>query len=72
MSVSKKAKALFRVKDISLHRACKICKNVFSCGESYTGETLRNVEIRWNQHNNSMKKLNLSRHIKDNVEHCLS
>ena len=63
--LTKKVKTLFRVKDKSLHQACKIYKGVCSCGESYIGET--NVEIRWNEHYNPMKKSNPSKHIKDNV-----
>ena len=40
--LTKKAKTLFKV----LHQACKIYKGVCSCGESYIGETIRNVEVR--------------------------
>ena len=65
-----KVKNLFRVKDKSLHQACKIYKGVCSCGESYVGETVRNVEVRWGEHNNSTKVSNSSKHIKDNVDHA--
>ena len=44
--LTKKVKSLFRVKDKSLHQACKIYKDVCSCGESYIGETIRDVEVR--------------------------
>ena len=63
-----KVKNLFRVKDTSLHQACKIYKGVCSCGESYIGETVRNVELRWGEHNPT-KVSNPSKHIKDNVDH---
>ena len=33
--LTKKVKTLFKVKDKSLHQACKIYKGVYSCGESY-------------------------------------
>ena len=45
--LTKKVKTLFRVKDKSLDQACKIYKGICSCVESYIGETIRNVEIRW-------------------------
>ena len=70
--LTKKVKTLFKVKDKSLHQACKIYKGVCSCGESYIGETIRNVEVRWDEHNNSMNKSNPSKHIKDNLDHVLN
>ena len=44
--LTKKVKTLFRVKDKSQRQACKINKGVCLCGESYIGETIRNVELR--------------------------
>ena len=44
--LTKKVKTLFKVKEKSLHQACKIYKGVCSCGESYIGETIKNVEVR--------------------------
>ena len=68
--LTQKVKKLFiKVKDKSLHQACKIYKGVCSCGESYIGETVRNVEVRWGVHNNPTKVLNSSKRIKDNVDH---
>ena len=67
--LTEKVKNLFRVKDKSLHQTCKIYKGVCSCGESYIGETVRNVEVRWGVHNNPTKVLNSSKRIKDNVDH---
>ena len=68
--LTKKVKTLFRVKDKSLHQACKIYKS--SCGGSYIGETIRNVEVRWDERNNPMKKSNPSKHIKDNLDHVFN
>ena len=45
--LTKKVKTLFRVNDKSLDQARKIYKGICSCVESYIGETIRNVEIRW-------------------------
>ena len=70
--ITKKVKTLFRVKDKSLHQACKIYNGVCSFGKSYIGETIRNVEVRWNEHNNPIKKSNPSKHIKDNLDHAFN
>ena len=48
--LTQKVKNLFRVRDKSLHQDCKIYKGVCLCGESYIGETVRNVEVRWGEH----------------------
>ena len=52
-----------------MHQACKIYKGVCSCGESYIGETVRNVEVRWGEYNNPTKESNPSKYVKDNVDH---
>ena len=70
--LTKKVKTLSRVKDKSIHQACKICKGVSSCGESYIGETIRNVDVCWDKHNNPMKSLNPLKHIKDNLDHAFN
>ena len=70
--LSKKIKILFRAKDKSLHQVCKIYKGVCSCSESYISETIRNVEVRCDEHNNPMKKSNPSKHIKDNLYHAFN
>ena len=67
--LTQEVKNLFRVNDKSLHQACKIYKGICSCGEGYIGETVRNVEVRWGEHNNPTKVSNPSKHIKDNVDH---
>ena len=70
--LTKKVKTRFRVKDESLHQACKIYKGVCSCGESYIGETIRNVEVRQDEDNNPIKKSDPLKHIKDNLDHVLN
>ena len=42
------------------------------CGESYIGETIRNVEVRWDEYNNPMKKSNPSKHINENLDHVFN
>ena len=63
---------MFGVKDKSLHQACKIYKCVCSCVESYIGKSIRNVEVRWDEHKNPMKMSNPSKHIKDNLDHVFN
>ena len=66
--LSKKVKTLFKVKDKSLHQTCKSFKGICSCNESYIGETIRNVEVHWDEHNNPMNTSNQSKHVKDNLD----
>ena len=70
--LTKKVKTLFKVKDKSLPRRCKTYKGVCSFGESYIGETIRNVEVHWDEHNNTMNRSNQSKHIKDNLDHVFN
>ena len=65
---TKNIKTMFRVKDKSLYQTCKIYKGVCSCGEIYISETIRNVEVCWDEHNNPMKKSNPLKPIKDNLD----
>ena len=58
-----------RVKDKYLHPTGKNYKTVCSFGEGYIGKTVTNIEVRWNELNNPMKKSNLSKHVKDIVDH---
>ena len=44
-------KSLFRLKNKNDCKSCVIYKGDCSCGSRYIGETKRNVEVRWNEHN---------------------
>ena len=59
-----KVKPLFRLKDPCLHPAFKIYKGICSCGQTYVGETKRNVETRWSEHDKPTKDSNPSKHLK--------
>ena len=50
----------------------KIYEGVCSCGKICIGETIRSVEARWDEHNNSMNKSNPSKLIKDNLDHVFN
>ena len=39
-----------------------------SCGEDYTGETIRNVNIRWNEHESEIdKNLEYFKHLQEHL-----
>ena len=46
--ITKKIKQLFKFKRRNPH-------GVVSCRDSYIGETVRNVEIRWQEHEDTQK-----------------
>jgi len=64
---------LFRIKDKKIYPSCKIYYGICTCGVDYTGETKRNTETRWSEHNNpSNKKSNPSRHLNKNIDHTFT
>ena len=67
--LTKKVKSLFPLKDRNLHPSCKIYKGACSCGEIYIGETIRNVEERWSEHNSAGNKSEPAKHLPDSEEH---
>ena len=52
---TKKIRSLCRLKDKNPHLACKIYEGICSCTVNYIGETKRNVQTRWNEHENLNK-----------------
>ena len=68
----KKVKSLFPLKDRNLRPSCKIYKGICSCGETDFGETIRNVEERWSEHNSADNKSEPAKHLADNEEHSFS
>ena len=48
--ITKKVKQLFKLKSRNPHPSCVIYEDACSCQESYIGEIVRNVEIRWQEH----------------------
>ena len=67
--VTNKPKTRFKLKDKCVHPACKIYHGVCSCRETYIGETIRNVETRWNEHNMPSEKWNPWKHLNSNITH---
>ena len=70
--LTRKMKTLFKLKDPCIHPACKIYKGVCICGETYIGETIRNVETRWKEHNTPSDKSNPSKHINSHLDHIFT
>ena len=66
---TKKVKQLFRLKDKNPYPACVIYEGTCSCGEGYVGETKRNAETRWSEHNNPDKDSEPARHLRSNIDH---
>ena len=66
---TKKVQSLFKLKSENPHQSCKIYHGVCSCGETYIGETKRNVEVRWDEHNDPSGKSEPSKHSGVNKDH---
>ena len=47
-----------------------IYHGICSCGADYIGETIRNSEMRWNEHSTGKdKNLDCVKHLKDHFDH---
>ena len=66
---TRKVSSLFNLKCRNPHPSCKIYEGTCSCGVKYIGETNRNVETRWAEHNDPRKKSEPSRHLNKNIDH---
>ena len=65
-------KNLFRLWNKNPHPAGAIYEGVCTCKENYTGETKRNVEIRWQEHSDINKISELSRNLKSNPTYAFA
>ena len=61
---TRKIRSLFPLKDRVLHRSCVIYEGVCSCGKKYVGETRRIAKIRFDEHDNTKKNSEPSKHLK--------
>ena len=66
---SRNIQSLFPLKDKNDYKSCVIYKGGCSCGSRYVGETKRNAEVRWNEHNNHTKSSEASKHLQSNINH---
>ena len=67
--LTKKVKSLFLLKDCNLHPSCKIYKGICRYKETYIGQTIRNVDKRWSEHNFADNKSEPAKNLADNEEH---
>ena len=66
---TKKVKNLFFLKDKNPHVSLRIYEGVCSCGENSIGETNRNLETRWAEHENPKHNSEPAKHLKLNPTH---
>lgn len=66
---TRKIRSLFPLKDKSKWPACVIYQGECSCGETYIGETDRNVNERWSEHNTPSGKSEPAKHLVDKPTH---
>lgn len=69
---TKKVKSLLSLKSKNPHPSCKIYYGECNCGETYIGETARNVEVRWKEHNSLQGSSEPSRHLQSHPDHAFS
>ena len=67
--ITKKVKSLFSLKYNNLYPACLIYKRTCVCDEIYIGKTIRNVDIRWNEHEDMRKEPEHAKHLRENLNH---
>ena len=60
---------MFPLKDKNDYKSCVIYKGDCFCGSRYIGESKRNAEVRWNEHNNPTKSSEPSKHFRNNINH---
>ena len=65
--ITKKVKSLFSLKDKNSYPVCQIYKRTCVCDETYIGETIRNVNIRWNEREDMGKEH--AKYLRENLNH---
>ena len=65
-------KSLFPLKDKVAHRSCVIYEGQCSCKLRYIGETKRNSEVRWREHENPAGKTEPAKHLMENASHMFT
>ena len=62
-------KSLFPLKDKVVHQSCVIYEGQCSCKWSYIGETKRNSEGNWKEHEDPTGKSKPTNRLKENASH---
>ena len=65
-------KSLFPWKDQVKHLPCVIYEGKCSCGRWYISETIRNSDIRRNEHESTTGKSEPAKHLADNKSHMFT
>ena len=68
----KESPTTFKLKSRNPHPSCVIYEGVCVCEQTYIGETGRNVELRWEEHENISKDTEAAKHLKENSSHNFS
>ena len=67
---TRKIQSLFNNKDKVKHLSCVIYKGVCSCGTDCIGETIRNIKIRWNEHESGIdRNSECFKHLQEHLSH---
>ena len=69
--ITKKVKQLFKLKSKNPHPSCVKYEGVCVCEQTYIGETRRNVELRWEEHENISKDSEPVKHTSFPGRFCL-
>jgi len=69
---TRKMESIFKLKDKNTHPSHVIYKGKCTCGQTYVGETARNLEVRVNEHSDVNKQSEPAKHIKKHPNHKFS
>ena len=69
---TKQVRSFFPLKDKNPHPSCKIYEGECLCGMNYIGQTKRNVEIRWAEHNNPKHNSEPAKHLTKYIDHMFN
>ena len=69
MRSTRNIKSLFPLKDKISHQSCVIYEEQCSCKLNYIGETKRNSEVRWREHEDPAGNSEPAKHLMGNASH---
>ena len=62
-------KQVFKLKNRNPHPGCVIYDWVCVCGQTYISKTGQNIELRWEEHENTSKDFKPGKYLKKNLRH---
>jgi len=69
---TRKVKSLFPLKNKVTHKSVVIYEGTCSYGGKYIGETKRNAQVRWTEHDKMQGKSEPARHVLENEGHSFT